>query len=354
MARSANQKRKLFMLCRLLWESTDEDHPLPVRELIQSLKQQGIRAERKSIYDDMEALRSLGMDVLCRKGKGGGWYLGGRTFELAELKLLVDAVQACKFITRRKSGALIRKLEGLASVHQARQLQRQVYVSHRVKTMNESVYYNIDKLHAALNAQRAVTFRYFEYNVRKERVFRREGRRYAVSPYGLIWDNENYYLAGFDHANCQLRHYRVDKMSDLAVTCLPCQGDMEALDMASYAQKHFGMFSGQEGQITLRCQNRLVGVVLDRFGQESLLIPDGSEHFTVTVTAVVSPQFLGWLFGLGDAVALCGPDWAVKALKTQLDQVRNLYEKEKLYDELSGFARNSGDSGGDSHPPAGV
>ncbi|WP_186565259.1 helix-turn-helix transcriptional regulator [Lawsonibacter celer] len=327
MARSSNQKLKLLALRQILLERTDEDHPLTVPELIDALEQQDISAERKSIYDDMEALRTFGLDVLSRKGKSPGWFVGERPFQLAELKLLVDAVQSSRFITQRKSSDLIRKLESLASVHQARQLQRQVYVDRRVKSMNESVYYNIDKLHAAIAAGRAITFKYFEYNVRKERVFRREGKRYAVSPYGLIWDDEKYYLAGYDHRACQMRHYRVDKMAELAVTCLPRQGDesCKSFDLASYSQKHFGMFSGREGQVTLRCQNRLVGVVLDRFGQESILAPDGEEHFTVTVPAVVSPQFLGWVFGLGDGVRLTAPGWAVEAFQSHLTSVQAQY-----------------------------
>ena len=194
MPRSANQKLKLLCLCKILWERTDEEHPLTVPELIQALEAWDIRAERKSIYDDMEALRTFGLDVQNRKGKAPGWFLGERPFQLAELKLLVDAVQSSKFITQRKSRELIRKLESQASVHQARQLQRQVYVDRRVKSMNESVYYTIDKLHTAIANRKAVTFKYFEYNVRKEKVFRREGKRYIVSPLGssgttkiIIW-----------------------------------------------------------------------------------------------------------------------------------------------------------------------
>ena len=263
--------------------------------------------------------------VQSRKGKSPGWFLGERTFQLAELKLLVDAVQSSKFITQRKSSELIRKLESQASVHQARQLQRQVYVDRRVKSMNESVYYTIDKLHTAIANRKAVTFKYFEYNVKKEKVFRREGKRYTVSPLGLIWDNENYYLAGYDHRSCEMRHYRVDKMAELAVTCLPLEGADGGFDIASYAQKHFGMFSGREGQITLRCRS-LVGVVLDRFGRDAILVPDGEEHFTVTVPAVVSPQFLGWVFGLGDGVQILRPDWAAEELKRQLAAVAALYQ----------------------------
>ena len=273
----------------------------------------------------MEALRTLGMDVQSRKGKSPGWFLGERTFQLAELKLLVDAVQSSKFITQRKSSELIRKLESQASVHQARQLQRQVYVDRRVKSMNESVYYTIDKLHTAIANRKAVTFKYFEYNVKRKKVFRREKAVHRL-PLGLIWDNENYYLAGYDHRSCEMRHYRVDKMAELAVTCLPLEGADGVFDIASYAQKHFRYVLRPGGQITLRCRNSLVGVVLDRFGRDAILVPDGEEHFTVTVPAVVSPQFLGWVFGLGDGVQILRPDWAAEELKRQLAAVAALYQ----------------------------
>lgn len=322
MAKGAGQKQKLLVLQNVLLERTDEEHPISTQALIDTLATQGIPAERKSIYDDMEVLRQAGLDIQSRKGKDPGWFVGQRPFQLPELKLLVDAVQSCKFITKRKSDDLIRKLEGLTSAHQARQLQRQVYVDRRVKTMNESVYYSIDKLHTALASGKAVTFRYFDYSVRKEKVFRRNGRRYTVFPHGLIWDSENYYLVGWDGAKKEVRHYRVDKMSELAVTCLRLENgedlDRSTFDMAAYAAKHFGMFSGREGKVRLRCANTMVGVMLDRFGPEVILVPDGPDHFTLTVEAVVSPQFFGWLFGLGDGVVLTSPDWAVEDYRSRL------------------------------------
>ena len=325
MAKGANQKSKLLRLWQILEERTDEEHPLTTPELIALLEQEDISAERKSIYDDMETLRRCGLDVQNRKGKTPGWFVGHRAFELAELKLLVDAVQASRFFTRRKSAQLIGKLERLASTSQARQLQRQVYVDRRIKTMNESIYYTVDKLHAALAAGKSVTFKYFEYNIKKEKVFRREGKRYVVVPYGLIWDNENYYLAGYDLGRKQVRHYRVDKMAELAVVCLKAEEAprAERFDVAAYAGKHFGMFSGREGQLRLRCENRMVGVILDRFGQDVMLIPDGEEHFTVTVDAVVSPQFFGWLFSLTDGVALTEPEWAVEEYRQRLDAAQS-------------------------------
>ena len=327
MAKSANQKKKLLVLRQILLTRTDEEHPMTIRELIGELARWDIQAERKSLYDDLELLRSMGLDVQCRKGRAGGWFIGEREFELPELKLLVDAVQSSRFITRRKSDALIRKLEGLASIHQARQLQRQVFVSGRVKTMNESIYYTVDKLHTALSLRRAVTFRYFDYNSRKEKVFRREGARYQVSPCGLVWDNENYYLVGWDAAYSQVRHYRVDKMSDLSVAALPIEGAAAGdFDMAQYARKHFGMFSGEEAAVTLRCREELAGVVLDRFGQEAMLVPGQEGSFTVTVTVAVSPQFWGWLFGLGEGVELIAPAWAVQEYRARLKRTAERYD----------------------------
>lgn len=320
MGKQGGQKAKLLILRQLLLERGDEERPIPTGQLIEELARRGVRAERKSIYTDMELLREQGMDVQFRKGKPSGWFVGQRDFELAELKLLVDAVQSSRFISHKKSGELIGKLEGLASQGQAKQLQRQVYVDRRVKTDNEGVYYAIDKLHAAIAAGRAVTFRYFDYNVDKEKVFRREGRRYAISPYGLIWGDENYYLVGWDHAAKELRHYRVDKMAELTVTGLPRSGGGACKDfqLAEYGRKHFHMFSGREAQVRLRCEDRFVNVMLDRFGQDVMLIPDGEGHFLLTVEAVVSPQFYGWLFGLGTGVALTAPDWAVEEYRERL------------------------------------
>ena len=323
MAGQRDQKRKLLVLWQLLEKKGDEEHPVSTQELLDGLEREGIAAERKSIYADMEVLREFGLDVQLRRGKDGGWFVGERDFELAELKLLVDAVQSSRFISRKKSESLIRKLSALASESQARQLRRQVYVDRRAKTDNESVYYAIDRLHAAIGDNRAVEFRYFDYDVGKRRVFRRDGERYQVSPYGLIWDDENYYLVGWDHREEELRHYRVDRMDSLTATHLPRRGDdrCKRFDLAQYGQRFFHMFSGREARVRLRCANALVNVMVDRFGKDAMLIPDGEGYFALTVDAVVSPQFYGWLFGLGSEVRLTAPDWAVEEYRSRLREV---------------------------------
>ncbi len=322
MAKSSNQKTKLLHLCQILLRQTDENHPITVPQMIEELARYGIQAERKSLYDDLEALRTMGLDVQSRKGKSPGWFVGEREFQLPEVKLLMDAVQASRFITQKKSDALLRKLERLTSVHQARQLQRQVYVSGRTKVMNESIYYNVDKLHTALSARKAITFQYFDYDIFRKKVFRREGKRYAVSPFGLIWDDENYYLVAFDHLNREMRHYRVDKMANIVVTGLGREGEdlYPDFQIARYGRKHFGMYSGKELAVTLRGRRDMARVVWDYFGQEVIMVPDGEDYFTVTQSVVMSPQFFGWLFGLEGGLVIISPREAAEAYRVKLRQ----------------------------------
>lgn len=327
MAKGPRQKLKLILLAQILLEQTDEDHPLSTGELIAHLERQGVCAERKSIYSDLEYLSLSGMDVqLRRDGEHRGWFVGERQFQLPELKLLVDAVQSSRFLTQRKSSELIRKLERLASVHQARELQRQVYVSGRVKTMNESIYYHVDRIHAAIHSRRSITFRYFDYDFRRRKVYRHDGKLYQVRPYGLIWNSENYYLVALDQQSGQIRHYRVDKMSSITLADPSPGGDDPAFDLAAYGQKHFGMYHGPEVAVTLRAENRMSGVIFDRFGQDVMPVPDGPDHFTVRISLVLSPQFFGWLFGLEEGVQLIAPEQAVQAYRERLAAAAAQYQ----------------------------
>jgi len=312
MAKSSNQKLKLMYLARIFQEKTDEDHGLTMQEIIDELARYDIKAERKSIYDDIEALNFIGMDI--EKETAGGrtvYYLAGRDFELPELKLLVDAVQSSKFITRKKSETLIRKIEGLASVHQAKKLARNVHVANRIKTMNESIYYTVDYIHSAIYQERKITFQYFKWNEKGEKALRRDGKVYKVSPWALTWDDENYYLVAFDSEAGIIKHYRVDKMVKLAVSDEKREGEehFRNFDMALYSKKTFGMYSGKDEQVTLRCQNSMADPIIDRFGQDVFMRPvAGEDSFDVTVKVAVSPVFLTWVMNFGGEIKIISPE----------------------------------------------
>ena len=312
-----------------LLKRSDENHPVTVAQLIGELESHGISAERKSIYDDLESLREYGLDILqTGSGKNSGYYVASHEFELPELKLLVDSVQSSKFITYKKTLSLIKKIESLTSVYDAQLLRRQLYVKNRIKTMNESIYYNVDELHRGIAENRKIRFHYFEYTVRKERRFRRDGAWYVLSPYALSWDDENYYLVGFDSEAGIIKHFRVDKMADIQVTEEPRDGEeiYAALDMGVYARKTFGMFTGEETSVRLRFEKDLVGAVIDRLGRDVMLVPDGEDHFTVRTNVIVSPQFFAWVLGFGNKAKILEPESVVRKLREHLDQVTALYE----------------------------
>lgn len=327
MAKSANQKLKLPYLMEQFHRYSDENHLLSIADMIKYLEGCGISAERKSLYDDIEALRLYGMDIIQVKGPKGGYYLASRDFELPELKLLVDSVQSSRFITQKKTLALIKKVENLASVHEAAQLHRQVYVSNRIKTMNESIYYNVDEIHSGIAQDRKIAFKYFEYTVTKERRFRKGGEDYTVSPYALTWNSENYYMVAYDSAAGKVKHYRVDKMTSIRVTAQPREGKAElgGLDLAEYSGKVFGMFAGKAERVTLRCAEHLAGAVIDRFGKDVIIVATGEGHFSVTVEVVPSLQFMAWVFGFGDEMKIVSPASAVASMRDTLSAVTAMY-----------------------------
>ena len=328
MDRSSFQKLKILYVMDYLLHNSDEAHPVSVAQLIADLASRGISAERKSIYDDIECLREYGLDIIqTGVGKQSGYYIASREFQLPELKLLVDSVQSSKFITHKKTMSLIRKIESLASVYEAQLLTRQVFVKNRIKTMNESIYYNVDEIHRGIAENRKIRFHYFEYTVQKKRRFRRDGAWYVISPFALTWDDENYYMIGFDSQANAIKHFRVDKMADIDTTDELRDGQdiYAALDMGEYARKTFGMFTGEEVSVRLRFSNELVGPVLDRLGRDIMLIPDGDSHFTVRTNVVVSPQFYAWVFGFGDKAVILDPSQVAEGMREHLHTVAALY-----------------------------
>lgn len=334
MSKGQGQKAKLLWLKRILEEETDPEHALTLPQLMERLRAQGVDIrDRKSVYDDLETLRVLGCDIASRReGRQTGYYLDSRTFELAELKLLVDAVQSSRFITRKKTGELIQKVEGLASRHQARQLQRQVFVSRRIKAMNESIYYTVDALYAAIELGERIRFHYFEWALdsasgRAVRRLRKGGDWYECSPWALIWDNENYYLVAFDGPTQSLRHYRVDKMLDITPTGEAREGGAAyaAFDPGEYAAGMFGMYHGAVETVTLRLGEQLLGVAADRFGRETFFRPVGEHQVECRAAVAVSPQFFSWVFGLGTGAEIVAPESVRKQYAAML---REVFEKQ--------------------------
>ena len=325
MAKSANQKLKLLYLLKILTEQSDEEHCMSAQALIDALEAYDIKAERKSIYDDIAQLIDFGYDIMLVKAKtGGGYYLAGREFELAELKLLVETVQASRFLTLKKSRELIAKIEKLASKSEAGQLQRQVYVANRIKTANESIYYIVDDIHRAIQNNEQITFQYLEWNLEKELVPRKDGKIYRISPWALTCKDENYYLIAHENESDSIKHFRVDKMGHIQVlTGIARQGAelFERFDIAAYANKTFGMFGGREEIVTLEFENRFIGVVLDRFGKEVSVRKREAEHFSVRVQVALSGQFYGWLTGLGAGAKITAPADVVEEYSNYLQGV---------------------------------
>ena len=309
MPKSANQKLKILYVMDWLLADTDDSRGLTPAEILLRLENAGIKAERKAIYDDIETLRTYGLDIQSRKGKTTEYFVGARDFELPELKLLVDAVQGSKFITERKSAQLIKKLEALTSKSQARALQRQVYIANRIKAQNESIYYNVDALHTAIAESRKVSFKYFDYDIDRKRVFRKDGERYVVDPVGLVWDDENYYLISYAEKWGDFTHYRVDRMADIRVEEEPCVRNeaTEAFNMAEYSKRTFGMFEGEEVRVTLLVADHLINVMYDRFGTDVKMYRVDDDTVRVIAVVKVAAPFFGWLAQFGDMVFIEDP-----------------------------------------------
>ena len=323
MPKGKQQKLKLYYLSRIMTEKTDDEHGLSMKEIQMRLAEYGCTADRKSLYDDLEALRVLGIDIIGEQIGGGYLYhVGKKQFDIAELKLLVDAVQSSKFITEKKSNELIKKLTSMASDYEAAQLKRQVVVQGRVKTMNESIYYVIDDIHRAISQNQQIMFEYMQWNLKKQLEKRRKDP-YKVSPWALIWAEENYYLVAYDETEDCLKHFRVDKMKSLAVLQEKRKGKdrFNENKIASYSTMNFGMYSGEEKEVRIAFKNDMVGVVIDRFGKDIIIRPSKKEGWSeIVVKVAVSLHFFGWIFAIGPNIKISGPKDVIKAFERSIEE----------------------------------
>ena len=313
---------------KMLLEKTDEENTMTINDMIAELERYGITAERKSIYDDIEALRHYGIDIATRKTKTTDYFVANRPFELPELKLLVDAVQCSKFITYKKSNELIKKIESLASSHQAALLHRQVYVANRVKAINENIYYNVDRLHVAIAENKQVSFKYFDYDIKKEKKYRKNGDLYFVSPYALSWDDENYYLITFSEKYNDFTHYRVDRMTNIEIVDQPrvMLPDNEHFNIADYSKKVFNMFGGEEETVKLKFDNSLVNAVIDRFGKDVMLDKVDENSFSVRINVAISSTFFAWLTQFGNKVKILSPESVIEKYQNSIQEILEQYK----------------------------
>lgn len=328
--KSKNQKRKLFMLNRILEENTDEDHGLRMSDLIKKLKENGIEAERKSIREDIQELQAMGIDVGTVGENAKLYKLFSREFEVFEIKLLVDSIQRSKFLPEDKTEALVQKLMKLCSCHERHTLERQVIVANRAKNLNTRIHYNMDKIHLAIAENRQISFKYFDYDLYKKRAYRKKGENYHLSPFAMIYTDDNYYLLAFDEEKEEIRPFRVDRMEGVNVLKAYRRGHeaYSKIDMARYTNYTFSMYGGEIEHVTMQFQNRLMNAVIDRFGADVPVRKVDKSHFQITVPVAVSQQFFGWVFGLGKMVRIIGPENVRAKMQEQLLEIGERYKEE--------------------------
>ena len=325
--KSEGQKMKLFVLKEILEKETDMDHGITMARILELLSMRGIKAERKSIYDDLRALRDSDiLDVTEAQGKNREYSVASRTFELSELKMMTDAIQSSKFLSEAKTRELIKKIETLCSKHEAQSIQSHVVIANRVKSISKGLFFNVDTVHAAISANKQISFKYFDYDLKKQRKYFKKGERYVASPWSMIYVDDNYYLLAYQDG--KFKHFRVDKMEDVQISILDrdAADEFAKIDMSAYTKYTFSMYGGEIMPVTMIFQNRMMGAVMDRFGRDIFVTKEDDRHFKVTVNVAVSNQFFGWVFGLGKMVRIVSPESVKEKMKKALEGILERYE----------------------------
>lgn len=312
-------KSRILYVYKYLNQKSDEKSPITGSQIIKYLGSLGISAHRKTVASDIELLKEFGIDIITIKSTQNRYYIGSRDFELPEVKLLVDAVESSRFITAKKSNELVKKLSTLVSVNQAAELYRQVFIEKRVKPLNEEIYYTVDTIHNAIESQKQIDFKYFEYNGEKEKVFRNNGKPYKLSPYAQVWNDDNYYVVGYCTKHDKISKFRVDRMTKVKLTENEAYPMPMNFNSADYTKNIFSMYDGEIKTVELKCTNELMKVIIDKFGEDATTILLDNNYFKVIVDVSVSPTFFGWVFQFAGNMTILAP----KDVKDKFVQIIN-------------------------------
>lgn len=332
--RSQNQRLKLLYLLDYLLEQTDETHTVKVQEIIEHFDNyHKIPIEQKTVCSDLHLLDEYGYETQY-DGRTRGWRIVEREFETQELQLLIDSVQSSRFITQKQAKNLTDKLKAKASRFDRVLLDRRCYVPNRVRSSNDSVFYHLDDIHAAIANDRKITFQYFYFSLQKQKVYYKKGGKYTASPYALLWSENNYYLLAYESG--KMKHFRVDKMDGIELLAQKREGKEVFKDMklSERSLRVFSMYSGKVQRVKLRFSNHLANVVIDRFGKDIMMVPDDEKHFTIHTDIEVSPQFYGWLCGLGRGVRVVSPPEVVEEMGNYVKKIAEMYETDTKREEV--------------------
>ena len=311
---------RTLLVLKYLGDNTDIDHPATIKDIAAYLEGYGYKATRKTISKDIADLIEIGFDIDCIREEHNLYFFDVRFFELAEVKLLVDAIQSSRFISTKKSKALIKKLSRFAGPHQSSIMKRQLYVDKRVKANNESIFYLVDNIQTAIIERKRISFQYQEYNQNKEVVLKHNGQVYSLSPYALVWNDDCYYVLGHSDSHQMIVKFRVDRMVDMRILEKTAVRKPENFDVSDYFSQIFSMYDGDECCVTLLCENCLMKYIIDRFGENVSTDPVDDDHFVVKTTVSLSQTFYGWVFSFGGKMKITAPQQAIDGFSRILEK----------------------------------
>ncbi len=327
-----SQRKRILVLLNILMKKTDENHPLNARELMDILKSQDILCDRKTIYDDIEALNLCGYDIINTKGQKAGYFLSGREFELPEVALLTDAVLAADFITHKKTDVLVKKLKGLLNEYQAESFSGRTFIDNRNKCDNEEIYYSIDTIERSIDEKKKITLNYIRHTLKNGRTPETVIKKMKVSPYALIWADDHYYLVCNNEKYDNLMHLRLDRMKSVSLTnenfrhFSEVSDYKESFNTADYSAKVFNMFSGNEEELVLDCSTDILEQVIDRFSDKIFIRQSGENRFKFSHKACVSEGLVAWIMQFGDKMRVEAPASLIRQILSRGAEIRKLYK----------------------------